>query len=347
MDVASPEDLLARLAAGAAGRRAILDPAVAPAAVARAATAGGSRLVARSSPLTLAKARKTQAERAGYRRCHVEDGAALTDFLAAVAETAPARAATAEPMTELEAEALLEACRSRRTGYLEPSFRSISASGPNAAHCHYAATPETDAPLGPGAPYLIDSGGQYEDGTTDVTRTLFLAPPPSDVRQAYTAVLKGFLGLSMARFPVGTFGHQLDALARMPLWALGLDYDHGTGHGVGHNLLVHEFPHRFGKVANPFPLEPGMIMTIEPGYYRPDGWGLRIENQVEVVEDGPGFCRFEPLTLAPIDLGAVDVDALTPRRSTISTAITRGSGPSWRRWSGRRRAFSWTAPPAR
>lgn len=310
--VARPEELPARLAGGDAGRRAILDPAVAPAAVAHAASAGGSRLMARSSPLTLAKARKTPAERAGYRRCHVEDGAALTDFLAIVAATAAARAATADPMTELEAETLLEACRATRPGYLEPSFRSISASGPNAALCHYAATPHTNAPLGPGAPYLIDSGGQYVDGTTDVTRTLFLAPAHPDIRRAYTAVLKGFLGLSMARFPVGTFGHQLDALARMPLWAIGLDYDHGTGHGVGHNLLIHEFPHRFGKAANPFPLEPGMIMTIEPGFYRPEAWGLRIENQVEVVEDGPGFCRFEPLTLAPIDVGAVDVDALTP-----------------------------------
>jgi Xaa-Pro aminopeptidase len=177
--------------------------------------------------------------------------------------------------------------------------------------CHYNSAEDTNAAIDSHSPYLIDSGGQYTDGTTDITRTLMLGTASDAVRQTYTAVLKGFLSLLMAKMPIGTHGHQLDAFARRPLWDLGLDYDHGTGHGVGHNLLIHEYPHRFAKIANPYGLEPGNIMTIEPGYYEAGQYGLRIENQVEVTAVSSKFCGFASLTLVPIDLSAVDVAKLS------------------------------------
>ena len=172
-------------------------------------------------------------------------------------------------------------------------------------------TPDTNAAIEENSFYLIDSGGQYANGTTDVTRTVLFGEANDEMRETYTAVLKGFISLLTARFPVGTQGHQLDALARRPLWDMGLDYDHGTGHGVGHNLLIHEYPHRFAKKPNLHNLEPGTIMTVEPGYYKADVFGIRIENQVEVVADRPGFCRFDSLTLAPIDLRMAKLDSLT------------------------------------
>ena len=144
--------------------------------------------------------------------------------------------------------------------------------------------------------------------------------PDAGMRVAYTAVLKGFISLMSARFPAGTQGHQLDAFARRPLWDAGLDYDHGTGHGVGHNLLVHEYPHRFDRKPNLHVLEPGTIITVEPGYYAQGAFGMRIENQVEVVEDGPGFCRFASLTLAPIDLAMADLDAFSPAETAYLDA---------------------------
>ncbi|ATN36671.1 X-Pro aminopeptidase (plasmid) [Rhizobium sp. ACO-34A] len=304
-------DFLKRLGEVAKRGAVLTDPQFAPVSVRLAVEADGGATIYKTSPLTLLKAVKNETELVGYRRCHVEDGAALTDFLAWVQREGRLREASGRPLTELEAEAKLLAFRATRKGFLEASFRSISASGVNAALCHYNAAEATDAVIDSRLPYLIDSGGQYLDGTTDVTRTLFLGPAASEIRRTYTAVLKGFLSLIMVRMPVGTQGHQLDAFARRPLWDLGLDYDHGTGHGVGHNLFVHEYPHRFAKLANPYGLEPGNIMTIEPGYYAEGRYGLRIENQVEVVADGAGFCRFASLTLAPIDLSAADLTALT------------------------------------
>ena len=224
-----------------------------------------------------------------------------------------ARQTSAEPVTELEAEARLTAFRGERPGFLEPSFRPISAAGANAAMCHYRSQPKTNTPIGAASPYLIDSGGQYLNGTTDVTRTLVFGDPGGEVRSAYTAVLRGLLSLLTVRFPVGTWGHQLDAFARRALWDIGLDFDHTTGHGVGHNLLIHEKPHELSKEANPYRLEPGNIVTIEPGYSKDGAFGLRRENQVEVVADGSGFCRFASLTLAPIDLSVANrADLTTP-----------------------------------
>jgi Xaa-Pro aminopeptidase len=295
-----------------AGKSALIDADFAPAAVRSWIEAAGGRVIAQPDPVTLAKALKTATELSGYRDCHLEDGAALTDFLAWLATEAPRREAEGRPLTELDAERRLHSFRAERSGFLEDSFRTISAAGENAAMCHYAASPATDAAILSERPYLIDSGGQYANGTTDVTRTLMLGRPDDAMRDAYTAVLKGFLSLLTARFPRGTRGHQLDAFARRALWDIGLDYDHGTGHSVGHNLLIHEHPYRFAKQANDFGLEPGAIMTIEPGYYAEGRFGMRIENQVEVVADThPGYCRFASLTLAPIDLSMVRPEALT------------------------------------
>ena len=302
-----PDRFLDRLGETVAGRTAVIDTDFAPQAVRAGILAVGGRLAPQTSPITLTKALKTAAELQGFRDCHLEDGIAVTDFLAWLSREAPVR-----KITELTAEARLLAFRKERADFLEPSFRTISAAGANAAMCHYAASPETDAPIEMAAPYLVDSGGQYASGTTDLTRTVMFGTPDARMRMAYTAVLKGFISLMSARFPAGTQGHQLDAFARRPLWDVGLDYDHGTGHGVGHNLLVHEYPHRFDRKPNLHVLEPGTIMTVEPGYYEQGVFGMRIENQVEVVADGPGFCRFASLTLAPIDLAMADLDALTP-----------------------------------
>lgn len=307
-----PERFLDRLAEAAAEKIVAIDADFAPQAVRAVVLASGGRIASQTSPITLAKAMKAPAELQGFRDCHLEDGIAVTEFLAWLSSEVPVRLQKASPLTELEAEAQLLAFRKDRSGFLESSFRTISAAGANAAMCHYAASVETDAPIDRTAPYLVDSGGQYLNGTTDLTRTVMLGTPRREMQIAYTAVLKGFISLMSARFPTGTQGHQLDAFARRPLWDAGLDYDHGTGHGVGHNLLVHEYPHRFDRKPNLHVLEPGTIMTVEPGYYKQGAFGMRIENQVEVVEDCPGFRRFASLTLAPIDLTMADLDALSP-----------------------------------
>lgn len=311
--LSDPQQFLGHIAELAPSARAAVDLDFAPKSVQLAISGHGGAIIAGPSPLTIAKAKKNAIELQGFRDCHLEDGVALTNFLAWLSQELDMREKSGLPLTEMEAEERLLAFREVRSDFLEASFATISAAGPNAAMCHYHSRPETNAAITRDAPYLVDSGGQYVTGTTDVTRTLMLGTPTLEMRRAYTAVLKGFIALLTARFPVGTCGHQLDALARLPLWELGLDYDHGTGHGVGHNLLIHEYPHRFAKKPNLFGLEPGNIMTIEPGYYKAAAFGMRIENQVEVVEAGPGFCRFESLTLAPIDLTMVNVVDLTER----------------------------------
>lgn len=309
--LAPPDGLLARLAERAGAAVVAIDPAFAPVAVRQAVEAAGGSAQFGFSPITLTKAVKNAVELDGFRAVHVADGVAMTEFLAWLAEVAPQRLADGNPLTEIEAQTRLRAFRAEQPGFVDESFAPISAAGSNAAMCHYNAKPESNAPITADLPYLIDSGGQYFGGTTDVTRTVMLGTPDPAVRQTYTAVLSGFIALMTAQFPIGTCGHHLDALARRPLWDLGLDYDHGTGHGVGHFLSVHEHPHRFGKVVNAHPFAPGNIMTIEPGYYREDGFGLRVENQVEVVAAAPGFLRFETLTLVPIDLTMVNADDLT------------------------------------
>ncbi len=308
-----PEGFLDAVTTAAAGRKVLVDPAFAPVAIRLAVAAAGGEVVSRFSPVTLAKAVKNPVELAGFRAAHVTDGVAWTEFLAWLDAEVPRRLAAGNPITEMEAQDELAALRraGAAAGFAEDSFGAISASGSNAAMCHYASKPATNAPLTDLLPYLIDSGGQYFGGTTDATRSFMYGPAPEVVRRAYTGVLKGFIALMSAQFPKGTCGHHLDALARRPLWDLGLDYDHGTGHGVGHFLSVHEHPHRFGKTVNQHPLEAGVIMTVEPGYYAEGEFGLRVENQVEVVDGSPGFLRFETLTLVPIDLAMAERAALT------------------------------------
>lgn len=309
--ISSPDEFLTRCGQIAAGKQIWLDGDYAPVAARFAVEAGAGSVLWRADPITLLKASKNEAELAGYRACHVDDGAAWVNFLAWLSHEVPLREAAGNPITELEAQEKQLAFRQRCDSFQQQSFATISAAGSNASMCHYHSSPETNRAIVAREFYLNDSGGQYANGTTDATRTLSFGPLDSDRRLHYTAVLKGFLALISLQFPQGSQGHQLDAFARRPLWELGLDYDHGTGHGVGHNLLIHENPHRMAKKVNPWPLLPGNIITIEPGYYLEGSHGIRIENQVEVVAAKPGFCRFASLTLIPIDLSAVDFQLLS------------------------------------
>ncbi len=276
--------------------------------------AGGAAVVRGMDITALAKARKNETELAGARAAHVRDGAALTKFLAWLAHEAPAGR-----LDEIAAAEKLFECRAAGEGFRDTSFDTISGAGSNGAIVHYRATPQTSRRLEPNMLYLVDSGAQYPDGTTDVTRTVAVGTPTAEQRDRFTRVLKGHIALALARFPRGTSGSQLDALARQALWEVGLDYDHGTGHGVGSYLSVHEGPHRISKLPNTVGLEPGMIVSNEPGYYKTGEYGIRIENLVAVREveaaagaAGPIF-GFETLTLAPIDRTLVDVALLAVR----------------------------------
>lgn len=306
----SPQDaFIGRCQQISQGKRVLVDADSAPVAL-RFATEPQGEIVWQTDPITLMKAGKNPTELAGYRECHHQDGAAWVNFLAWLSREVPKRVAAGNPLTELEVQAQQLAFRERQPGFIEQSFATISASSSNAAMCHYHSSEASNKPIGHDHFYLNDSGGQYHNGTTDATRTLAWGKVEPQQRLHYTAVLKGFLSLITLQFPSGTQGHQLDAFARRPLWELGLDYDHGTGHGVGHQLLIHENPHRLAKKVNPWPLVAGNIMTIEPGYYLADSHGIRIENQVEIVESRPGFCKFASLTVIPIDLSQVELHLL-------------------------------------
>ncbi|WP_445663503.1 aminopeptidase P family protein [Enterobacter soli] len=306
----SPQDaFIGRCQQISQGKRVMVDADSAPVAL-RFAIESQGEIVWQTDPITLMKAGKNSTELAGYRECHHQDGAAWVNFLAWLSREVPQRVAAGKPLTELDVQAQQLAFRERQPGFIEQSFATISASSSNAAMCHYHSSEVSNKPIGHDHFYLNDSGGQYHNGTTDATRTLAWGKVEPQQRLHYTAVLKGFLSLITLQFPSGTQGHQLDAFARRPLWELGLDYDHGTGHGVGHQLLIHENPHRLAKKVNPWPLVAGNIMTIEPGYYLADSHGIRIENQVEIVESRPGFCKFASLTLIPIDLSQVELHLL-------------------------------------
>ncbi|WP_024550121.1 aminopeptidase P family protein [Siccibacter turicensis] len=309
--ISPPQAFVGRVAERAAGRVVALDADFSPVALRFAVEAAGGTVRWQSDPVTWMKALKNPVELEGYRASHREDGAAWVNFLAWLQREVPRREAAGDPITELEAQEKQLEFRQQRASFIEPSFTTISAAGSNAAMCHYHSSPETNRPITRGEFYLNDSGGQYLNGTTDATRTLSFGPLDAPRRLHYTAVLKGFLALITLPFPNGTQGHQLDAVARRPLWELGLDFDHGTGHGVGHRMLIHELPQRIAKKVNPWPLLPGSIMTIEPGYYLAEQYGIRIENQVEVVKAAPGFSRFSTLTLIPIDLSQVEIGLLS------------------------------------
>lgn len=294
-------------ALGGAGKRVRANPDACCAWIFDRLQGAGAKVQRGDDPCQLAKATKSAAELAGIRAAHRRDGVALTRFLAWLAREAPKGR-----LTEAVAAARLEEFRRANSLFRGPSFPTIAGAAANGAIVHYRVTPKSDRRLTRGSLFLIDSGGQYPDGTTDVTRTVAIGRPTREMRERFTRVLKGHIALASARFPEGTAGAQLDALARAPLWQAGLDYDHGTGHGVGHYLGVHEGPQRIAKGANAVPLRPGMVVSDEPGYYKTGAYGIRIENLVAVrrVLSPRGAERatlgFETLTLAPIDLALVD-----------------------------------------
>ncbi len=301
-----------------------VDPATAAFAVATAL--GGPKRIARGKdPCIEAKAIKNAAEIAGARTAHERDGAAMVSFLAwldaSVAETGG--------VDEIAAVERLEACR-RETGALEEiSFDTISGSGPNGAIVHYRVTEASNRKLASGELFLIDSGGQYRDGTTDITRTIAIGRPTAEMRERYTLVLKGHLAIGHARFPKGTRGIDLDPLARHALWSRGLDYDHGTGHGVGSYLSVHEGPASISK-RGMVVLEPGMILSNEPGYYKENAYGIRIENLVlvtaptRIAGGDREMLGFETLTLCPYDRRLIEPQLLTAaERSAVDAYHAR------------------------
>mgnify|MGYP000011392765 FL=1 len=299
------------------GKRIAVDPDRAVAAIFGALQAGGAHIVEARDPTILPKAVKNPIEQSGHRAAQARDGAALSRFLHWMHETA-----YKGELNELSAAARLKAFREDTRMLKDLSFDTISATGPNGAHCHYKVDESTNRSIEPNSIYLVDSGGQYLDGTTDVTRTIWVGPgqPTAEMKDRFTRVLKGHIALACAVFPEGTRGAQLDSMARASLWQAGLDYAHGTGHGVGSFLAVHEGPQRIAKFAggqagSDEPLQAGMILSNEPGYYKSGEYGIRIENLILVEErtiagaEGRYF-GFETLTFAPIDKNLVDVNLL-------------------------------------
>jgi Xaa-Pro aminopeptidase len=307
-----------------------VDPVWAAAYIFQRLEKAGAKIVRAPDPCQLPKACKNEAELAGTRRAHIRDGQALSRFLAWFAREAPKG-----NLTEIDTVEKLESFR-RATGALKDvSFDSISGAGPHGAIVHYRVTNKTNRKVQPRELFLIDSGAQFEDGTTDVTRTLAVGDPNPEMRDRFTRVLKGHIQLALARFPEGTTGAQLDAFARRPLWDAGLDYGHGTGHGVGSYLAVHEGPQSISSRGVGQALKPGMICSNEPGYYKTGEYGIRIENLV-VVHELPGtpgaekkMLGFETITMAPIDLDLVEPamltlaerDWLNAYHATVRTAV--------------------------
>jgi Xaa-Pro aminopeptidase len=321
------------------GGRVRVDPATAASWVFARLEAAGAQIHRGADPCLLPKACKNPIELDGTRAAHRRDGAALTRFLAWIAHEAPKG-----ELTEIAASDRLEAIRREGEHFRDLSFATISGAGSNGAIVHYRAMPETEKRLEPGTLYLLDSGAQYLDGTTDVTRTMAIGAPTSEMRDRFTRVLKGHIALALARFPKGTTGTQLDAFARRALWQEGLDYDHGTGHGVGSYLGVHEGPQRISKAPNGQALLPGMIVSNEPGYYKTGAYGIRIENLVLVqpVDDVAEreMLGFETLTLAPIDrnlinpslLGDEEIAWLDAYHTTVRETLTPLVDPETARW---------------
>jgi Xaa-Pro aminopeptidase len=312
-DVREPSDFVGAL--GAIGRQkqtVRLDQATAADALARLITSHGGKVARGACPIALMKAVKNEIEIAGARAAHIRDGAAVTRFLAWFDREAPRG-----KLTEIDAVAALESFR-RDTGLLKDiSFPTIAGAGPDGAIVHYRVTSRSNRVVAPGELFLIDSGAQYEDGTTDITRTIAVGEPTAEMRDRFSRVLKGHIAIARAIFPEGTTGAQLDSFARQFLWAQGLDFDHGTGHGVGSYLSVHEGPARISKLGTAA-LKPGMILSNEPGYYKAGAYGIRIENLVLVVAAAPEpgaekpLNAFETLTLAPIDRRLIVPELLTP-----------------------------------
>ena len=307
------EEALTRLG----GKTVAVDPERSVAAIFEALEKGGARIVTHRDPTVLPRAIKNPVEIAGHQAAQARDGAAIARFLRWVEAEAPKGG-----LDELTASDRLEALRTEGGLLKDLSFDSISGSGPNGAIVHYKASPETNRPLEMNSLYLIDSGGQYADGTTDITRTLAIGQPTDEMRDRFTRVLKGHIALATALFPKGVRGSQLDSFARRPLWEAGLDYAHGTGHGVGSFLSVHEGPQRIapvgsGQAGGDEPLQAGMILSNEPGYYKAGEYGIRIENLVLVVTKQvtgaeKEILGFDTLTFAPIERRLVVTEMLSP-----------------------------------
>ena len=307
-----PSEIDAALKAlGRKHARVLIDPASTPEAIRTALAKSRAVIVTGTDPCVLPKARKNKVEQEGARLAQRRDGAAMSRFLCWLEQVAPKGG-----LTELEAAAKLKEFREATGELKDLSFETIPAAGPHAAIPHYHATEASNRKLAVGEIFLVDSGAQYLDGTTDITRTVIVGQPTDEMRDRFTRVLKGMIALSRIRFPKGTCGSQLDVLARQNLWTAGLDFDHGTGHGVGSYLSVHEGPARINK-SDRTPLEPGMIVSNEPGYYKQDHFGIRIENLLMVHEakDVAGGDRkmlgFETLTLCPIDRRLIDTRLMT------------------------------------
>ena len=311
-DVRSPDDLVRDLRA-LKDQTVRLDQASAADALTRLITNSGGKAVRAVDPIALMKATKNQAEISGSRAAHKRDGVAMVRFLAWLE-----REALSGKLTEIDAVAALEGFR-RDSGVLKDvSFPTIAGSGPNGAIVHYRVTKGSNRTIGKNELFLVDSGAQYEDGTTDITRTVAVGAPTDEMRDRFTRVLKGHIAIATAVFPEGTSGAQLDPLARMALWQAGLDFDHGTGHGVGSYLSVHEGPARISKLGT-VALKRGMILSNEPGYYKAGAYGIRIENLLLVIAaPAPQGAEkqlnaFETLTLAPIDRRLIDTRMLNAK----------------------------------
>ncbi|MCB1340838.1 MAG: aminopeptidase P family protein [Pseudooceanicola sp.] len=331
-----PGTLLADLTAFTGTAR--IDPTSAPQAIADAL---GPRAVHGDDPCALPKARKNAAEIAGSAEAHLRDGAAMVEFLAWLDAQSPGTVRETEVVTRLET------ARRRDNALQEISFDTIAGTGPNGAVIHYRVTEDTDRLLEPGQLLVLDSGGQYLDGTTDITRTIAIGPPGDEERAAFTRVLQGMIAISRLRWPKGLAGRDLEAIGRMPLWLAGQDFNHGLGHGVGAYLSVHEGPQRLSRLSH-VPLEPGMILSNEPGYYREGAFGIRIENLLVVQEAAPlpggdperTFLDWRTLTFVPIDRRLIDtpllsqgeVDWLNAYHAEVRDRIGPRVGDSARTW---------------
>ncbi|MGL1193801.1 aminopeptidase P family protein [Vibrio parahaemolyticus] len=306
-----PEALQSRLEA-MSGKKVLLDPAISNAWFKLVLQNAGASVIAAADPCLMPKAAKNEVEITGMKACHIRDGVAMSKFLCWL----DAEVAAGNLHDEATLADRLEAFRKEDPTLMDLSFDTISAAGGNAAMCHYNHENQPEpGKLELNTLYLVDSGGQYLDGTTDITRTIAIGQPSAEMIKQFTLALKGHIGVARARFPKGTRGYQIDTLARQHLWAEGYDYDHGTGHGVGHFLSVHEGPASISKKQIDVPLTEGMVLSNEPGYYRADAFGIRIENLELVVEtptngDFP-VLSFESLTRCPIDKRNINVDMLT------------------------------------
>lgn len=297
---------------GKEGAKVSVDMALAPSKYVDDLKNAGASIIGMTDPCALPRAAKNETEIEGARAAHIRDGAAITVFLHWLDTQAQSG-----DVDEITAAQKLESIRAQSDMLRDLSFDTISGAGPNSALPHYRVSTESNIKLERGTLYLVDSGGQYPDGTTDITRTVPIGEATEEMRDRFTRVLKGHIALATMKFPAGTTGHQLDMIARKPLWDAGLDYDHGTGHGVGSFLGVHEGPQRIAKAVNTQALKPGMILSNEPGYYKEGAFGIRIENLIVVTPPKPveggerEMMEFETITLAPINLDLVKTDLLT------------------------------------